>query len=153
MGILKQRKADQADHPRPAADRAQARRNSSCPALCRRFVFSPPRAANTWRLKVAQMILRPRPRKDAYRSSPQAPSCRARVRRHQAGLAGVRIGVSPYQRAIEVGRRGAGRPAVAHLSGSMCLPRAATLASAVAGGGHGTKAEPESFGSAFLLFR
>jgi hypothetical protein len=34
---------------RPAADRAQARRNSSCPALCRRFVFSPPRAANTWR--------------------------------------------------------------------------------------------------------
>jgi hypothetical protein len=27
----------------------------------------------------------------------------------------IRIGVSPYQRAIEVGRRGAGRPAVAHL--------------------------------------
>jgi len=27
---------------------------------------------------------------------------------------GIRIGVSPYQRAIEVGRRGAGRPAVAH---------------------------------------
>jgi hypothetical protein len=43
MGILKQRKADQADHPRPAADRAQARRNSSCPALCRRFVLASPR--------------------------------------------------------------------------------------------------------------
>jgi hypothetical protein len=35
---------------------------------------------------------------------------------------GIRIGVSPYQRAIEVGRRGAGRPAVAHPPPSMCLP-------------------------------
>jgi hypothetical protein len=38
-----QRKGDQADHPRPAADRAQARRNSSYPALCRRFVLPSPR--------------------------------------------------------------------------------------------------------------
>jgi hypothetical protein len=35
---------------------------------------------------------------------------------------GIRIGVSPYQRAIEVGRRGAGRPAVTHPPPSMCLP-------------------------------
>ena len=32
------------------------------------------------------------------------------------------VGVSPYQRAIESWGRGAGRPAVAHLPPSMCLP-------------------------------
>src|SRR5262249_32741253 len=45
-----------------------------------------------------------------------------KVKHHQARAAGIRVGISPYRRAIGSGRRGAGWPAVAHLPPSMCLP-------------------------------
>ena len=45
------------------------------------------------------------------------------------------VGVSPYRRAIESGRRGAGRPAVAHLPPSMCCaPRHPTSSDGGDGG-------------------
>jgi hypothetical protein len=87
-----QRKGDQADHPRPAADRAQARRNSSCPALCRRFVLPSPRREYL-AAKVALILPTP--------NSVELLGEDAEFER------------SMIRDATASGRRGAGRPAVA----------------------------------------